>query len=121
MILGDGSSSSVPIILEAMLRMLRKEADVVLTRFGGPRYQAHLRCDISSVFASSTTSLAIVDGVLELCDGALSQHIYRQAAISHPQQQHAVGSHESSSMFEDLEAKHDGLNSINKVAMFQGS
>jgi hypothetical protein len=53
---------------------------------------SHMKCDIASVFAFSTTSLSIVDGVLKLCDGALAQHTsYRQAPIVYMQQCYAAG------------------------------
>lgn len=73
-------------------------------------YISRCKCDIASVSASSITSLAIVDGVLELYNGVLAQHTsYRQALISHTQHRYAAGQDLSFLMLQWSEAGHDEL------------
>ena len=72
-------------------------------------YIGQLECNIASVFASSSTSLAIVDGVLELCDGALSQHIVKRLLISYAQHAYAADSNTYIAMLEGSEAGHNGF------------
>jgi len=62
-----------------------------------------------SVFAPWIESLAIVDGVLELCDGALSQHIVKRLLISYAQHACAADSNTYIAMLEGSEAGHNGF------------
>jgi hypothetical protein len=82
-------------------------------------YISQSRCDMISVFASSTTSLAIVDGVLKLCDGALAQHINkRPSSIRRNALQQTQMHLDPFSIY--FETGHGGLNSTQKVAVVQG-